>query len=233
MFPMYADMDCLQRLVCWLEDVHVRHLEIGERKGLHSTEFSTALKDYLSGVGYNGDVNSVSEIVRAVEWLVRRGIRLSYGDKWELLGEPVDVWEGRSIGVVQGAASDEKVRKGAEDLLRVLQVDEKRWKGTTAEKLGAVAKLLNQVVSRPVENMDMDKMDVNKRTEDKKQDRLNNVALGFDEDDDVVQKAAKVLRLLHVADLRELQNSINTVIADMQGVTSLPKTNAALGRVGR
>lgn len=46
-------------------------------------------------------------------------------------------------------------------------------------------------------------------------------------------KAAKVLRLLYVSDLRKLQDGINDSLQQMQEQTADPKTDSRLGRVGR
>ena len=45
--------------------------------------------------------------------------------------------------------------------------------------------------------------------------------------------AAKILRLLHIKDLRELQTQINAAIVAVQAITANPKTDSRLGQVGR
>jgi RLL motif-containing protein 1 len=47
-----------------------------------------------------------------------------------------------------------------------------------------------------------------------------------------VDRAAKLLRLLYVADLRQTQNNVNEAISRMQQHTADPKTDSRLGRVG-
>ena len=47
-----------------------------------------------------------------------------------------------------------------------------------------------------------------------------------------MNEAAKIIRLLHVTDLRELQTRINEAIVAVQAITANPKTNQSLGRVG-
>ena len=56
---------------------------------------------------------------------------------------------------------------------------------------------------------------------------------GFDLGDPVLSEAAKVLRLLHIQELRDLQTHINEVIVAVQAVTANPKTDQTLGRVGK
>ena len=50
--------------------------------------------------------------------------------------------------------------------------------------------------------------------------------------DSAVNEAAKIIRLLHVTDLRELQTRINEAIVAVQAITANPKTDQSLGRVG-
>lgn len=57
--------------------------------------------------------------------------------------------------------------------------------------------------------------------------------LGFSTGDVQVDRAAAVLRLLYIDDLRELQTQVNEVIALTQEYTANPITDARLGQVGR
>jgi RLL motif-containing protein 1 len=61
---------------------------------------------------------------------------------------------------------------------------------------------------------------------------LETLPLGFSTGDPIVDRAAKILRLLYVADLRQTQNHVNEVISRMQQYTADPKTDSRLGRVG-
>ena len=56
---------------------------------------------------------------------------------------------------------------------------------------------------------------------------------GFDLGDPVLSEAAKVLRLLHLRELRDLQTNINQLIVAVQAITANPKTDTSLGKVGR
>ena len=61
---------------------------------------------------------------------------------------------------------------------------------------------------------------------------LKEMPLGFDTGDHQLNQACKILRLLHIADLRELQTLINELVVQVQGITANPKTNTKLGKVG-
>ncbi|KAK2165033.1 hypothetical protein NP493_1388g00026 [Ridgeia piscesae] len=62
---------------------------------------------------------------------------------------------------------------------------------------------------------------------------LSKVTLGFSTDDEGTAEAAKILRLLHIHDLRELQDAVNQAIVAVQQITANPKTDTKLGKVGR
>lgn len=56
---------------------------------------------------------------------------------------------------------------------------------------------------------------------------------GFEMDDPGLAEAAKVLRLLHLRELRQLQTHVNEMIVAVQALTADPKTDQTLGQVGR
>ena len=194
------------------------------------------LPQYLKDIGYpqtdqsEADFSKAAEVLRIVEWMTRRAIRLTYGDKWQVLSEPLDIWEGRSVGVVQGAAENKKVASAVQNILDALGVDEWRRYGSTPQRIGAAAKLISQIVDKEVEQKEENGMETDMKVIENK---LRNVTLGMQYVDENVLNGAKILRLLHVESLRKLQDDINSVISDMQAVTANPKTNASLGKVGR
>ena len=50
--------------------------------------------------------------------------------------------------------------------------------------------------------------------------------------DPVLKEAAKILRLIHLTNLRDLQSQINNTIELVQRATANPKTDTKLGKVG-
>ena len=62
---------------------------------------------------------------------------------------------------------------------------------------------------------------------------LDKTELGFEAGDYIMTEAAKIVRLLHVKELRDLQSKINAAIVAVQAVTANPKTDSRLGKVGR
>ena len=57
--------------------------------------------------------------------------------------------------------------------------------------------------------------------------------LGLDTGDKALNETALVLRLLHIDELRQLQNEVNRAIVETQRLTANPITDTKLGRVGR
>ena len=51
--------------------------------------------------------------------------------------------------------------------------------------------------------------------------------------DYISTEAAKILRLLHIRELRELQTFSNQAIVAVQTLTANPKTDTKLGKVGK
>jgi len=56
--------------------------------------------------------------------------------------------------------------------------------------------------------------------------------LGFTTGDSLVDKAATILRLLYIEDLRKLQTEVNEIIVIVQEYTQNPITDSRLGVVG-
>lgn len=57
---------------------------------------------------------------------------------------------------------------------------------------------------------------------------------GMNQKDEDVEQAARILRLLQIQSVREMQTIINETIVETQSLTSdSPKTDSRLGQVGR
>ena len=62
---------------------------------------------------------------------------------------------------------------------------------------------------------------------------LRALPLGFTTGDALLDDAARVLRLLYVADLQRLQEGATRVVERLQESSANPRTEQRLGRVGR
>lgn len=63
--------------------------------------------------------------------------------------------------------------------------------------------------------------------------QLDEIPLGFEVESKELSDALKLLRLLYVNNLRDLQTNINQILVQVQSLTANPKTDTSLGRVGR
>ena len=57
--------------------------------------------------------------------------------------------------------------------------------------------------------------------------------LGFETGDPALDRAATVLRMLYVKDLRALQSQVDQTLVSVQEFTANPRTDSKLGKVGR
>lgn len=62
---------------------------------------------------------------------------------------------------------------------------------------------------------------------------INDFPVGFDTKDQILNQVSVVIKMLYLLDFRELQNDLNTLIVLGQEYTANPRTNSAMGKVGR
>jgi len=62
---------------------------------------------------------------------------------------------------------------------------------------------------------------------------INDFPVGFDTKDQILNQISVVIKMLYLLDFRELQNDLNTLIVLGQEYTANPRTNSAMGKVGR
>ena len=62
---------------------------------------------------------------------------------------------------------------------------------------------------------------------------VDDFPLGFSTGSVSLDKAAIVLKMLYIAELRDIQRGVNQVLTTAQEYTGDPKTDSSLGRVGR
>ncbi len=159
-------------------------------------------------------------MVAAAQWLVDFAVQLQFEDGAEEYNIPADPWEGRSIPVIAGAAEDPQILDQVHQLLKIIDVDPTMFNAADGIKIVA-----DVVEERLVGDVEIDDSAGTASIEE--------LPLGFSTSDTELDRLAKILRVLHVRELRKLQNRINEAIAEMQSVTANPKTDSRLGRVGR
>uniref|UniRef100_A0A672P786 RNA transcription, translation and transport factor protein n=1 Tax=Sinocyclocheilus grahami TaxID=75366 RepID=A0A672P786_SINGR len=211
-----------RNFIVWLEDQKIRHYKIEERGNLRnipSSDWPKYFEKYLQ------DVNcpfSAHERQETVDWLLGLAVRFEYGDNVEKYRNCKPVTE----------ASD--VQKSADPLIN-LDSNNPDFK---AGVLG-LANLLK--IQRHDDYLVMLKVSMvqcaNRMRNYSKSSglpvALDKHILGFDTGDATLNEAARVLRLLHIEELRELQTKINEAIVAVQAIIADPKTDHRLGKVGR
>ena len=224
----------LKVLVIWLEDQKIRHYKIEERAALRDStgdNWLTVFKQYCQDLScpYNCD----TERMEVADWLVTTALKCEYADVSERahslragLSKPSTgkAKESSTQSALDTDASDETLKKGVTALARILQV------GTHPDPtvlLAACRMVIQEKLSESGLKRSDDANKVKKYFQASPQD------CGFSFKDPVLGEAAKVLRLLHIEELRKLQTSINEVIVEVQRLTADPKTDQSLGKVGR
>lgn len=171
----------------------------------------------------DGTYADVNRLRRTAGWLVDLALTLHYSDKASFYNEPVDPWEGRCVPVIEGASKDPQVAKAVERLSQTVGIDTSSLEDPS-DGVSVVADIAEFLVQQKESGTPVDVSSL---------PSLEDIPLGFKTGEPAVDRAATVMRLLHVRQLRALQNDINDLIGDMQALTANPKTNSKLGKVGR
>jgi RLL motif-containing protein 1 len=122
-------------------------------------------------------------------------------------------------------SSDPVLDKGANALARILQVSQHH---DPSVLLAACRLVIEEKLSEESLRDAQEKASSSARYHE-----ITPQQCGFSFSDPVLGEAAKVLRLLHVKELRELQTKVNELIVAAQSITANPKTDSSLGRVGK
>ena len=244
-FPQYKTFDVsntlqYRTLVVWLEETKIRVYEIEQRKGLrnvNSEAWNAALSEYLTELEcpWSVEANDQQRMNIIMEWLIGQAISSVYSDNAETLNNIKGKGDEKTKTVKRATKSVE-VRKPPE--LDCSSPEFRAKLVSFAQKLGIEkadtmesAVLLNIIRHRVRSSQQSAESKQMTLPEARKQ--LREISLGFSTGDDVVDDAAKVLRLLYINDLRDLQTAINEITISVQELTADPKTNAKLGKVGR
>lgn len=222
-------------LILWLEDQKVRHYKIEDRAGLRnfdsSDQWNTALQEYLTALNcpYNPE-NRQSML----DWLLGYAVRLEYGDNVEKYSSitPEKFVEHQSQNVGQSTNPlenldfyDPQFKAGITSLSMLLKIPPH---DNHLEMLKAICLLVSERFSADA----IAAISESSKNEDELIP-LDKTALGFEAGDMIMTEVSKILRLLHIRDLRDLQTKINAAIVAVQAITANPKTDSRLGKVGR
>jgi len=251
--------DDFRSLVIWTEDQKIRHYKIEERGPLRDPDnpkWEDAFDKYWNDVGFPLSWKDL-ERTQIVDMFLGYALRLEYGDnadKFKTItpdaakeaavakpifntGNPLDNLDPTS----------EEFRKG---LISVAQTLEIPLHDDPLVLASAVAKTVKAKLSKDVLLPKEDKSPSPQPQQLSLGGRKKIVAssigatssaafpyessdLGFETGDPALDNACRILRLLHIKDLRDLQTKINEIIVAVQIHTADPKTDQRLGVVGR
>jgi RLL motif-containing protein 1 len=237
-----TDPKDLKILVVWLENQRICHYKIEDRADLQNHEgeewkrsFQRYLKDLECPFNFDVQLHSV------VDWLLGVAVRYDYVDAAKEHPElrcGLDSTHGVPLSLSQTGKSaldidptDTTLAAGVRALAKIMQVAHHPDPSVLLEAVRIVIQE-NLTASALEEAAKANAGDGGKKKE-KKQFNVTAKECGFELGDPALSEAAKVLRLLHIQELRDLQTRINEVIVAVQAITADPKTDQSLGRVGK
>ncbi|CAG0886812.1 unnamed protein product [Darwinula stevensoni] len=222
-----------RNMIVWLEDRKIRHYKMDQRGALRATDslnWSEAFQSYLRDLACPLSQDDLSGVT---DWLLGYAIRLEYGDQVDKYkGVTADTMQERKAKVPKVVSTnpldsldfnDPSFIKGVEALAKILNVPKHP---DHLVMLNACSRLVKNYLSPEAQQM-------NSALSEGKPFPIQEADLGFDTGDYVLNQAAKILRLLYIHDLRDLQTKINESIVAVQTITANPKTDTRLGKVGR
>ncbi|WPT11098.1 RNA transcription, translation and transport factor protein [Picochlorum sp. SENEW3] len=237
-FDRLNDTRWIQEVVVWLEDTKIRHYDIDDRRGLKSTDatvWQEAVGKYVKELNCPVPEDSSSDTqpralsVHAFVWLLGYAVGVAYED-----GEDYD--DVLTKHVMHAGIQPESYEP--KTILDDIDTDEAR------EALRSVCSILGvktsgeitvEGLSRCLYRVEHEIVPVLRRKGDMSfsldddQKIRQVIPLGFQTGDEQVDLAARVLRILHIKELRRLQNAIDDAIVAHQEVTANPRTETGRG----
>lgn len=219
-------------LVAWLEDQKIRHYKLEERAALRALDapgWMQAFETYLQDLACP---HKGTDTKTVLDWLLGMAVHLEYSDdpdKYVEASKKAEQDTGAPKMVHANPLDDldfdcQEFRQGVQALAQYLGVTQHPDHLVT---LQGVCALIQERLSTTGQEA------IKQRSKQGTPYPLKESSLGFDTGDPVLNQAAKVLRLLYVQDLRDLQTRINEAIVAVQTITANPKTDTRLGKVGR
>lgn len=224
------DINQVKSLLTWLENTKIRQYPAESRSNLEAAELATfdaALVHYASDLDCplslcNNDRRQI------IKWILRHAISLEYQDHADdfntIVQHVVD-------GSVPAEASPLLSPPAFPDALAE-DIAPKIFEALHALHIPAsecsVPELLNKLESA-LQTQILPAL-LRQSSGDAE---LAPFPLGFSTGDEIVDKAATILRMLYIKDLRELQTFVDRGIVEVQEMTAQARTDASLGKVGR
>jgi len=249
-YPFAADVNFALKadvliLVCWLEDRKVREWEIQEREALRKNgeHWDNSFAEYLDKLGCPfrwTELANTETSADCLSWLIAHSVSAEYEDAAEACVSIEDDNAGSSSSANTGSGMD------IDDVSVTVSAHETAENSSLHVSLDEIGDLLALSRADGEDNITYLKRIARQArlflTEGSLQSLRTKGADGiplvafpsvFECADPLVKQLAVVLRMLYLSDFRELQNDLNSLIVLGQEYTANPKTNNALGVVGR
>ena len=222
----------LRNLIVWLEEKCIRRCkpeELIQLKDIKSDAWVGSLKTYLAAL--KCPVENLSQKVCVINWLLSHAVQLRFAENTEKynqvhLAKSKTAADKSALFSSTTTIDDPELIVGIEKLRNLLKIPHHDDKVLV---LRAVAKVIEDNLSDDAINAAKQ----NRNTAKSEFLSLGDTALGFTTKDPALDEVAKILRLLQIHNLRDLQTQINSAIVATQKITANPKTDQSLGRVGR
>jgi RLL motif-containing protein 1 len=253
------DAPQLRKMILWLEEQKIRFYPGPQRQGLRDIasrewekSFLSYLKDLQCPREFKAGMNE-QQLHIVLDWLLGTAVSSEYSDNAKVynkvaiaaevkLEDPaVTIHAAQQPSLLQSKATEETL-KLALDLAAVfnmpppIAVPGESIDEQVAHILRLIWRRIQKTVARKKQKNAKAQTTETKFDPVKEREHafkvLDLYPLGFSTGNDKLDQAAKVLRLLHLQDLRELQTLINEVIVSVQEFTADPKTDSRLGKVG-
>eukprot|EP00112_Aurelia_sp_Birch-Aquarium-sp1_P009384 Seg2065.3 transcript_id=Seg2065.3/GoldUCD/mRNA.D3Y31 product="RNA transcription translation and transport factor protein" protein_id=Seg2065.3/GoldUCD/D3Y31 len=238
------DENQFRNFIIWLEDHIIRLYKIEDRcllKETNSTEWPTVFDKYLDDLKCPVSRDDRDHVMG---WLLSHGTKMEYNEnaakfnaqhqdrknrRQEKLSENGKSDSG-SLSEITGDNPD--LKAGVASLSKLLGLPSHHDHITT---LQAIRSIIEERLSSNTINAAKKGPNEKKKGKTREGDYLpiTEVDLGFQINDSAVNEAAKIARLLHLHELRDVQTQINKAIVLVQKSTANPKTDQSLGKVGR
>jgi len=227
------DLAELSKAVAWLEDRKIRQYVIEARQPLReaNAKWFSAFDKYLQDLGcpYTNSEQPAQRL-QCFQWLLGRAVAFEYEDQGSIYNARAKVVAKDAQKGLETKEEEPSTRSSQETTTEVLQALCTRlgidYGNDITENL-KILRLAIQVKYGSLEEMSKIQKGNNQRV------KMDQFPLGFTTDDAMVDQAAKLLKMLYLTDLRNLQSAVNNILVTAQEFTANPKTNTALGKVGR
>ena len=231
-FPEKPNLASCSSLAAWLEDRFIRQLPTEDRGPLRGNQ-PEALVSYLYELvappDLVADAEQRNDYAPVCSWLINLALQYDYGDKraeYEAAAATIATQPSCNDPELLDLARALKVTPGS-DVITTLQAVLKAARARprpSATAAPAPKRIASTASSTDAQMPQPHLAGLSEET----------FPLGFPSTGKAApDDAARVLRMLHVRELRRLQDAVNAAIVCMQEFTANPRTDARLGRVGR